>query len=187
MTGLHVISADSHVQEPPDLYERLPRAMRDRAPRKVERDGKTYIVVDGRKPRRIDLAESRATADDQNREFRNDPSGGRDLEVRLTDLKRDGITAEVIYPNQSLALYMSPEPAYQMAVAQAYNDWAAEHFRPHRTRFAPVGMVPVSDIGAASAGGRAYGQARLPVDQGADHASHAALQPPRVRAAVGGD
>jgi predicted TIM-barrel fold metal-dependent hydrolase len=149
MTGLHVISADSHVQEPPNLYERLPRAMRDRAPRKVERDGKTYIVVDGRKPRRIDLAESRATEDDQNREFRNDPSGGRDLEVRLTDLKRDGITAEVIYPNQSLALYMSPEPAYQMAVAQAYNDWAAEHFRPHRTRFAPVGMVPVSDIGAA--------------------------------------
>jgi predicted TIM-barrel fold metal-dependent hydrolase len=149
MTALHVISADSHVQEPPDLYERLPRAMRDRAPRKVECDGKTYIVVDGRKPRRIDLAEARATADDQHREFRNDPSGGRDLEVRLTDLQRDGITAEIIYPNQSLALYMSPEPAYQMAVAQAYNDWAAEHFRPYRMRFAPVGMVPVSDIGAA--------------------------------------
>ena len=72
MTERHVISADSHVQEPPDLYERLPRAMRDRAPRRVERDGKTYILIDGRKPRRIDLAETRATEDDQNREFRNE-------------------------------------------------------------------------------------------------------------------
>ena len=88
MTGQSIISADSHVQEPPDLYERLPKAMRDRAPRKVVRDGKTYVLVDGRKPRRIDLAESRATEDDQNREFRNDPSGGRDLDLRLKDLAR---------------------------------------------------------------------------------------------------
>lgn len=149
MPGQAIISADSHVQEPPDLYERLPEALRARAPRQVERDGKTYIVVDGRKPRRIDLAEARTTPDDQHREFRRDPSGGRDLDLRLRDLQRDGIAAEVIYPNQSLALYMSPEPAYQMAVARAYNDWAIEHFRPHRERFAPVGIVPVSDLDAA--------------------------------------
>ena len=149
MCARPVISADSHVQEPPDLYARLPKGMRHRAPRRVERDGKTYIVVDGRKPRRIDLAESRATEDDQHREFRNDPSGGRDLDRRLADLARDGISAEVIYPNQSLALYLSPEPAYQMAVAQAYNDWAIEHFGAHRARFAPVGLVPVSNLDAA--------------------------------------
>jgi predicted TIM-barrel fold metal-dependent hydrolase len=145
----HVISADSHVQEPPDLYERIPKAMRERAPRRVERDGKIYMVVDGRKPRRIDLAEQRATQDDQSREFRNDPSGGRNLSLRLHDLERDGIAAEVIYPNQSLALYMSPAPDYQLAVAQAYNDWASEHFAAHRQRFAPVGMVPVHDIASA--------------------------------------
>jgi predicted TIM-barrel fold metal-dependent hydrolase len=149
MPGQTIISADSHVQEPPDLYERLPEGLRARAPRKVERDGKTYIVVDGRKPRRIDLAEARTTPDDRNREFRHDPSGGRDLDLRLRDLQRDGIAAEVIYPNQSLALYMSPEPAYQMAVAKAYNNWAIEHFRPHREHFAPVGIVPVNDLDAA--------------------------------------
>ncbi len=149
MREQHIISADSHVQEPPDLYARLPQTMRDRAPHQVERDGKTYTVVDGRKPRRTDLAEQRATEDDQSREFRHDPSGGRDLDLRLQALERDGISAEIIYPNQSLGLYMSPAPAYQMAVAQAYNDWAIEHFEPHRERFAPVGMVPVSDIKAA--------------------------------------
>jgi predicted TIM-barrel fold metal-dependent hydrolase len=149
MAELRVISADSHVQEPPDLYERLPKGLRERAPRQVKRDGKLYIEVDGRKPRRIDLAEERLTEDDHHREFRHDPEGGRNLEVRTADLKRDGIAAEVIYPNQSLALYLSPDPAYQMAVAQAYNDWAMECFGPHRERFAPVGIVPVCDIAAA--------------------------------------
>lgn len=76
MAKQRVISADSHVQEPPELYERLPKGMRERAPRKVERDGKTYIEADGRKPRRIDLAEARITADDRHRESRHDPEGG---------------------------------------------------------------------------------------------------------------
>jgi predicted TIM-barrel fold metal-dependent hydrolase len=149
MTGQRVISADSHVQEPPDLYERLPKALRDRAPRRVERDGKAFLLSDGKKPRRIDLSAERETEDDQNREFRNDPSGGRDLDIRLRAQERDGVSAEVIYPNHLLVLHMSPEPAYQMAVAHAYNDWAIENFKPHRERFAPVGIVPVRDLDAA--------------------------------------
>ena len=29
----------------------------------------------------------------------------------------------MIYPNQGLSLFSSPDPGYQMAVAKAYNDW----------------------------------------------------------------
>ena len=84
MTEMPVISADSHVQEPPELYSQwLDAGFRDRAPRTETRDGKTYVIVDGRKPRRIDLADARASDDDQNREFRNDPTGGRDVDRRL--------------------------------------------------------------------------------------------------------
>lgn len=146
-----VISADSHVQEPPELYERIPKSLRHRAPRIVERDGARYLVIDGRRPRRLDLADARATEEDQNREFREDPSGGRDLDRRLADLARDGVSAEVIYPNQSLGLFMSPAPDYQLAVARAWNDWASEHFGPRREHFAPVAMAPVHDVGAAVA------------------------------------
>ena len=32
MAEQRVISADSHIQEPPDLYERLPKGMRERVP-----------------------------------------------------------------------------------------------------------------------------------------------------------
>ena len=56
---LTIISADSHVQEPPELYEeRLPEKFRHRAPRIEEReDGSVYCIVDGKRPRRLDLAE----------------------------------------------------------------------------------------------------------------------------------
>ena len=151
MTAARVISADSHVQEPPELYEeRLPQRFRHRAPRlEVRDDGATYRIVDGKRPRRLDLAAAEADEEDQQREFRNDPSGGRDIERRLADQARDGVCAEVIYPNQSLFLYNSPAADYQLALARAYNDWCHELFGAHRDRFAPVGIVPVADIGAA--------------------------------------
>jgi predicted TIM-barrel fold metal-dependent hydrolase len=150
MTMSAMISADSHVQEPPEVYgERLPKRLRHRAPRIETRDGKRYLMVDGKKPRRLDVAETRINEDDRNREFRGDPTGGRDIAHRLADQERDGVAAEVIYPNTSLFLYNSRDAEYQLAVARAYNDWAIELFGPLRRRFAPVAIVPVEDVGEA--------------------------------------
>lgn len=143
-----VISADSHIQEPPELYgKRLPKRFRHLVPRMETReDGSVYRIVDGKTPRRVDLAEDRVNEDDQNREFRNDPDGGRNIDTRLRDQARDGVIAEVIYPNQSLFIYNSPDPAYQLALSQAYNDWLWELVENHKTKFAPVGIVPVAQI-----------------------------------------
>jgi predicted TIM-barrel fold metal-dependent hydrolase len=150
MTTDRVISADSHVQEPSFLYEeRVDVRYRERTPRIERRDGGEFRIIEGKRPRRLDVAESRVTDDDREREFRRDRSGGRDLGVRLADQDRDGVSAEVIYPNQSLFLYNSPDPAYQMAVARAYNDWAMELFGGRPDRFVPVGIVPVADVAAA--------------------------------------
>jgi predicted TIM-barrel fold metal-dependent hydrolase len=147
-----IISADSHVQEPDFLYhERVPAEYRHRTPHVETRDGGTYRIVEGKKPRRLDVAAARATAEDLEREFRRDRFGGRNLALRMADQERDGVSAEVVYPNQSLFLYNSPDPGYQLAVARAYNDWAMELFGPHRDRFAPVAIVPVLDIPAAVA------------------------------------
>jgi predicted TIM-barrel fold metal-dependent hydrolase len=150
MPADRVISADSHVQEPSELYsEWLDKKFRERAPRVEERDGHKYFIVDGKKPRRMDLAEERVDEDDRDREFRSDPTGGRDIERRLADQKRDGVNAEVIYPNSSLFLYNSRDPGYQFAVARAYNDWAIGLFGPHPDSFAPVAIIPVIDIDRA--------------------------------------
>ena len=147
MAGYRIISADSHVQEAPEIYEqRLPKKFRHRAPHFEERDGARYLIVEGKKPRRLDIAESREAEQDRDREFRSDPSGGTDLSRRVSDLDRDGVSAEVIYPNDTLSVYLSRDPAYQFAVSKAYNDWAIELFGVEPDRFAPVAIVPVSDI-----------------------------------------
>ncbi len=152
MTELTIISADSHVQEPDELYsERIPERFRSKAPHVVERDGGLYRIVDGKTPRRMDIARTRETEADQDREFRGDESGGRDLDRRLADQARDGVAAEVIYPNTSLHLYNSDDAGYQHAVARAYNDWAIELFGRRRDRFAPVAIVPVADLDQAVA------------------------------------
>ena len=103
MQSYRIISADSHVQEPSFLYEeRIPAHLRHRAPRVETRDGGTYQIIDGKKPRRLDVAASRVTDEDREREFRRDRFGGRNLDLRLADQDRDGVSAEVVYPNQSL-------------------------------------------------------------------------------------
>ncbi len=104
MTTQRIISADSHIQEPDELFsEWLPKKFHDRAPHVVERDGGSYLIVDGKRPRRLDIAEARIEGDDDQREFR-DGSTGRDIERRLADQARDGVHAEVIYPNSTLSL-----------------------------------------------------------------------------------
>ena len=58
MSKPRVISADSHVQEDPLLYqERVPKKYRDRVPHLEERDGARYYVMEGKKPRRLDVAD----------------------------------------------------------------------------------------------------------------------------------
>ena len=147
MAGYKIISADSHVAEPPELYTEMVAAeFRHRTPRVEQRNGGTYRVVEGRKARRLDLAEARLTEEDREKEFRHEEWGGRNLERRVSEIERDGVSAEVIYPDYTLWIFSSPDPDYQMAVAQPYNNWVIDHFRPQGDRFAPVGVVPVIDI-----------------------------------------
>ena len=95
-----IISADSHVQEPKTLYlERVPAKYHHRLPRVEEREDGTYSIVEGRKPRRLDVAKARETEGDKVREFRDDEYGGRDIPRRLADQEKDGISGEIIYPN----------------------------------------------------------------------------------------
>ena len=115
-------------------------------PHVEERADGTYSIVEGRKPRRLDIAKTRESEEDMVREFRDDEYGGRDIPRRLADQEKDGISGEIIYPNESLGLSKSSDIDYQMAVASAYNDWAIEHFGPYPERFAPVALVPVLDI-----------------------------------------
>ena len=101
--GLKYISADSHVDEDDDFLQRVPQQYRHRLPHREERNGGVYSIIEGRKPRRVDIAESRISEDDKNRQFREDPSGGRDIPRRLQDQQRDNVAAEVALARERVA------------------------------------------------------------------------------------
>jgi hypothetical protein len=93
------ISADSHMTEPPDLWEkRLPAALRDRAPRIPSRNSSNG----------------------------HERAGGWDPYERLKDLAYDGIGAEVLYPSRGYAAYIVGDTELEEACCRAYNDWMIE-------------------------------------------------------------
>ena len=146
MTNLKFISADSHVDEDDQFKQRIPPEYRYRLPHRETINGGVYTIVEGRKPRRFDIAESRISDDDLNRQFRQDPTGGRNVLRRLEDQERDNVWAEVIYCNSLLGLMASPDVDFQLKVAKVYNDWVFEIFGSRSDRFAPAAILPTLDV-----------------------------------------
>src|SRR5690348_1747276 len=102
---MRVISADSHVVEPPDLWTRGLACTRyaDRAPRVADAAGAAagavplqQFLIDGLEPQPLSLpgAAGRASEDLKERGGLEDArSGGWDLRARLADQDVDGIDA----------------------------------------------------------------------------------------------
>src|SRR5262245_26684938 len=147
MDDLVLVSADSHVNEPPEMFgERLPAALRGRAPHVESIDGVDCLVMEGMRPRK--LPRGLEMLDGAARERAQ--AGGWDPRQRLRDQDRDGVSAEVVFPTLALqACFMSPDPALQYALAAAYNDWVAEVFVPFGERFAAAAVIPMLDIARA--------------------------------------
>ena len=160
MSDLRVISADSHLNEPLEIYERLPEALRHRAPRMEMRNGKRFMLVEGQPPRPIE-APNPLTEDDKRRYWRDETdgdvgrvfhrAGGTDVALRLGDQEEDGISAEIIYPHGTFNTFTSPDPAFQVALARLYNDYYDEIFGEHAERLVVSAVVPMLDIDAAIA------------------------------------
>jgi predicted TIM-barrel fold metal-dependent hydrolase len=97
------ISADSHVSEHPDFWEKnLPARYRDRAPRFP----KIKLGASGNHMR----------------------EGGWDPVERLKDIASDGIAAEVLYPTLAKDIYLQcgHDPDLAAACDRVYNDWLTE-------------------------------------------------------------
>lgn len=135
------ISADSHVTEPIELYaERVDRSFRDRVPRIVERDGWRTLFAEGMAPRKLMPAS----------ELDRAVVGGSDPEQRRREQEQDGVVGEVVFPNWALNTAFVGEPALQVQISRAYNDWAHETFSAEHRSLA-VAMIPMADLETAVA------------------------------------
>lgn len=136
-----VISADSHVTEPPETYvDYIDKAFLDRAPRMVDHgeDGDVFVIDGFKKPINIGTAAAAGKPPDQIRakgdHFKDLHRGGWDPSARLADQVRDGVAAEIIYPTVGMMLCNHRDADYKHACFQAYNRWIAEYcsYAPHR-------------------------------------------------------
>jgi predicted TIM-barrel fold metal-dependent hydrolase len=149
-----IISSDSHVFEPPDLWTtRIDAAFRQRAPRIERRDGVDLLVVESDQPIAgiglISNAGARFLAPEtiaDHARFEDVHRGGWDPEQHLADMRLDGVAGEVLYPSQGLFYFKVADPALLSAVFRAYNDWLAEFCRVDPARLKGIAMINLDDV-----------------------------------------
>jgi predicted TIM-barrel fold metal-dependent hydrolase len=149
-----ILSSDSHVFEPPDLWTtRIDATFRDRAPRMVRIDGGDQLVVEADQVisgiglisnagARFDAPE---TITGQGR-FEDVPRGGYDPHQHLRDMELDGVAGEVLYPSQGLFYFRVADSALMSAIFRAYNDWLADFCKTDPSRLKGIAMVNLDDV-----------------------------------------
>lgn len=155
MTESTIISADSHVFEPVNLWEsRLDRKFRERGPRFVpDYQGKlgTWFVCDGITPRAIDSIAAVGIPKEDLSKFKNVHHkdlrpGGYDPVARLKDQDTDGVSGEVLYATYAMNLYAMPDAELQEASFNAYNAWLAEMCSHAPDRLVGLALISVYNV-----------------------------------------
>jgi len=136
-----IISADCHANEPSTLWaERIDKKYRERIPRVVtDANGVMWRVSEGHRPDRLRVQD--LEGEDMLRQ-----KAGADPRDRLRDHARDGIDAEVIFPNKGLSMWATPDAVFAQAQCRVFNEWAWETFGPYNDRLSPVAAIATADL-----------------------------------------
>jgi predicted TIM-barrel fold metal-dependent hydrolase len=149
-----ILSSDSHVFEPPDLWTtRIDAAFRDRAPRMQRLNGVDQLVVEEHQViAGIGLIsnagarfEAPETISSQGR-FEDVHQGGYDPDQHLKDMQIDGVAGEVLYPSQGLFYFKVTDTPLMSAIFRAYNNWLAEFCSTDPARLKGIAMINLDDV-----------------------------------------
>jgi predicted TIM-barrel fold metal-dependent hydrolase len=150
-----LISADSHLIEPPDLFEsRLPVSLRGRAPKLVTADGVSSWVVEDVMPAPLPASAVTGSGYDSpggvsaGAAFADIMPALHDPAERLKAQFTDSVDAEVLYGFPYLwdAIKQADDAQLRLACARAYNDWLAEFCSHAPDRLLGVGRIPTSSV-----------------------------------------
>lgn len=133
-----VISTDNHINEPPGTYvDRVPKALKDRAPRVLRgADGGDGWSMDGKPPKTtFGLGATGAITRGNFEKYRLSglrwdeiPAGNFDGRAHIEANEEDGVDAAVIYPAVVGAAYGLADRELALACVRAYNDWLIDDF-----------------------------------------------------------
>ncbi len=117
-----IISSDSHVIEPNDLWtERLPARFKDQAPKYMKRT--VFEKHDG----------------------------GKDPARRVHEMAKDGVSAEVLYASLALNQFALTDADLQEACFRVYNDWLIEYCSHAPDRLYGLALISCYNIDNAIA------------------------------------
>src|SRR5947207_2197517 len=162
MPAYKLISADSHIVEPPDMYtDRIAPKLRNRAPRMERRKtpaGREYDawMLDGQQvgtlgavmqagqrfedPSQIDFL---GVWDDVRK-------GAYNADAMIRENEEDGIWGSVLQPSQGLFWYRVPDTELLSEICRCYNDWIADFCKADPSRLKGIAMLNVDDPDAAA-------------------------------------
>jgi predicted TIM-barrel fold metal-dependent hydrolase len=158
MEQIRFFSADSHVNEPPEAWDRIPKDLRVRGPHFVQDPPGLkglYMVFEGHDPDPVGMTFT-AGVEKENGGIRRvienfkweDWRGPWDPIARLSDMDRDGVKTEAIYPSMARNFYTlkGEETPLQKAGLKAYNDWLREYCGTTPDRLIGLCLLSALDV-----------------------------------------
>ena len=154
MSDYRVISQDSHVLEPPDLWtSRIEKKFKDKAPHIVQGEEQDQWWCDGRLMQGMGFAvnlgvrfETPEKLTDVGR-LDDAPLGGFFPDEHVKDMGTDGVDAEVLFPSYAFKLYNSVADSELLSACfRVYNDWIDEFCKTHPKQLHGIAMLNVDDV-----------------------------------------
>jgi predicted TIM-barrel fold metal-dependent hydrolase len=155
MATYRLISADSHVNEPPDLWHtRVDKQYRDRAPRlALDIPGKegAYFLYEGYAPHPIGIGFGAGKSPEELKTFLTQATyadarpGGWDPAERMKDNEIDGVDADVLYTTLGFRIFWLKDAGLQADCFRVYNDWLAEFVSYAPKKMAGLAMISLYD------------------------------------------
>ena len=158
MSNYKVISSDSHIVEPADLWTaRSEPVWKERMPRLVREEGDADVwYCESQKLMGVTLgAQAGVRFEDQEKmitkaTFEDVRPGGYIPDEHIKDMDLDGVDGGVIYPSMGLFLWTVPDGVLLDNIFRIYNDWLAEFCKPYSYRMKGIAMVNVDAVGVAA-------------------------------------
>ena len=158
------ISADSHIVEPPEVFDGLIDRFGDRAPRIVHEEGQgDFVSIPATGERfaasrggvgRLGIAGRRLDDPETWSQMRLGYAGLRKGIVnpveRIKDQELDGVACEVLYPSLFMRINGIPDTEVVVACLRNYNDWLMSYASEVPDRLVPLALIPMQDPEAAA-------------------------------------
>jgi uncharacterized protein len=153
-----LIDADTHINEPPDLWtSRVPARMRDRVPHMQRFDeGDAWVGEGVKEPINFGLNAAATFRRFDRRawvRFEDISPGGYDPAVRLAEMDADLVDAAVFYPTPRISqiVIANPDPELHLAMVRAYNDWLIDYCAHDPSRLGAIVLLPNRGVEQATA------------------------------------